>query len=302
MRVVVTGAAGQLGTDLCQVIEQDSRVLAWQALTRAELDVTNAAQVRAVLRDQARPAKIQGGLVVINTAAWTDVDGAESDEAGAYALNASAPGLLAAGCAEVGATLIHISTDYVFPGDAGHPYDVDDPTGPASAYGRTKLAGEQAVRMLLPDASYVVRTSWVYGAAGGNFVKTMARLEGERETLTVVDDQRGCPTWSADLARGLVDLAASSPAAGIYHLAGGGETTWYGLARAVLEELGADPDRVQPTTSAEFVRPAPRPAYSVLSSRAWQVAGLTPLRDWREALAAAFGEVGEQLRGVPAGR
>jgi dTDP-4-dehydrorhamnose reductase len=300
MRVVVTGAAGQLGTDLCQVLEHDPRVLAWQGLTRAELDVTDAAQVRAVLRDQARPAKIQGGLVVINTAAWTDVDGAEQDEAGAYALNASAPGLLAASCAEVGATLIHISTDYVFPGDATRPYDVDDPTGPASAYGRTKLAGEQAVRMLLPDASYVVRTSWVYGASGGNFVKTMARLERERQTLTVVDDQRGCPTWSADLARGLVDLAASTAAPGIYHLAGGEETTWCGLARAVFEELGADPDRVQPTTSAEFVRPAPRPAYSVLSVRAWQAAGLTPLRDWREALTVAFREVGDALRGVPA--
>lgn len=300
MRVVVTGAAGQLGSDLCQALEQDPRALAWQGLTRAELDVTNAAQVRAVLRDQARPAKIQGGLVVINTAAWTDVDGAETDEEGAYALNASAPALLAAGCAEVGATLIHISTDYVFPGDASRPYDVDDATGPASAYGRTKLAGEQAVRTLLPDASYVVRTSWVYGATGGNFVKSMARLERERETLTVVEDQRGCPTWSADLARGIVDLAASSPAPGIYHLAGGGETTWYGLARATFEELGADPDRVQPTTSAEFVRPAPRPAYSVLSSRAWEAAGMTPLRDWREALAVAFREVGEALRGVPA--
>jgi dTDP-4-dehydrorhamnose reductase len=302
MRVVVTGAAGQLGSDLCRVLEEDPRALAWQGMTRAELDVTNAAQVRAVLRDQTRPAKIQGGLVVINTAAWTDVDGAESDEAGAYALNASAPGLLAASCAEVGATLVHISTDYVFPGDAGRPYDVDDPTGPASAYGRTKLAGEQAVRTVLPDASYVVRTSWVYGASGGNFVKTMARLEGQRETLTVVDDQRGCPTWSADLARGLVDLAASSAVPGTYHLAGGGETTWYGLARAVFEELGVDPDRVQPTTSAEFVRPAPRPAYSVLSSRAWQAAGLTPLRDWREALTVAFREVGKQLRGVPANR
>jgi dTDP-4-dehydrorhamnose reductase len=302
MRVVVTGAAGQLGSDLCRVLEEDPRALAWQGMTRAELDVTNAAQVRAVLRDQTRPAKIQGGLVVINTAAWTDVDGAESDEAGAYALNASAPGLLAASCAEVGATLVHISTDYVFPGDAGRPYDVDDPTGPASAYGRTKLAGEQAVRTVLPDASYVVRTSWVYGATGGNFVKTMARLEGQRETLTVVDDQRGCPTWSADLARGLVDLAASSAVPGTYHLAGGGETTWYGLARAVFEELGVDPDRVQPTTSAEFVRPAPRPAYSVLSSRAWQAAGLTPLRDWREALTVAFREVGKQLRGVPANR
>jgi dTDP-4-dehydrorhamnose reductase len=301
MRVVVTGAAGQLGTDLCAVLELDPRVLAWQGLPRGDLDVTSAAQVRAVLRDQARPAKIQGGLVVINTAAWTDVDGAEKDEEGAYALNASTPGLLAAGCAEVGATLIHLSTDYVFPGDASRPYDVDDPTGPASAYGRTKLAGEQAVRMLLPDASYVVRTSWVYGASGGNFVKTMARFERERETLSVVDDQRGCPTWSADLARGLVDLAASDAAPGLYHVAGGGETTWYGLARAVFEELGADPERVQPTTSAEFVRPAPRPAYSVLSPRAWQAAGLTPLRDWREALAVAFREVGDALRGEPAG-
>jgi dTDP-4-dehydrorhamnose reductase len=297
VRVVVTGAAGQLGSDLCRALEDDPQVLAWQGLTRAELDVTNPVQVRAVLRDQARPAKIQGGLVVINTAAWTDVDGAETDEEGAYALNATAPGLLAAVCAEVGAGLVHVSTDYVFPGDATEPYDVDDATGPRSAYGRTKLAGEQAVRALLPDASYVVRTSWVYGATGGNFVKTMARLEREREKLTVVDDQRGCPTWSADLARGLIDLAAAEPPPGIYHAAGGGQTTWCGLARAVFAELGADPTRVAPTTTDAFPRPAPRPAYSVLSSRAWTEAGLTPLRDWREALGAAFREVGDALRG-----
>jgi dTDP-4-dehydrorhamnose reductase len=300
MRVLVTGAAGQLGADLCAALEADPRALAWQGLTRAELDITNPSQVRAVIRDQARPAKVQGGLVVINTAAWTDVDGAETAEDGAFAVNATGPATLAAACAElrdrVPIRLIQVSTDYVFAGNAQAPYEVDESTAPASAYGRTKLAGDQAVLTLLPDSSYVVRTAWVYGATGANFVKTMARLEQSRDTLDVVDDQRGSPTWSMDLARGLIDLAATEPKAGIYHATGGGETTWYGFARAIFAELGADPDRVRPTTTAAFPRPAPRPAYSVLSPRAWTDAGLAPLPDWREALASAFEAAGPVLR------
>ena len=192
---------------------------------------------------------------------------------------------------------MHVSTDYVFPGDGHAPYEPDDATGPRSAYGRTKLAGEQAVRALLPAGGYVVRTAWLYGAAGNNFVKTMARLEGERETVDVVDDQHGSPTWSADLAAGLADLVATRPKPGVYHAANAGSTTWYGLARAVFEELGADPHRVRPTTTDAFPRPAPRPAYSVLSTRSWQAAGLRPLRPWREALRLALA----QMRGhVPA--
>ncbi|WP_243407368.1 dTDP-4-dehydrorhamnose reductase, partial [Frankia canadensis] len=263
MRVLVTGAAGQLGADLCRLLETrladpGSPVLAWAGLGRAELDITDPARVRAVLRDQARPAKVQGGLVVVNTAAWTDVDGAESDEAGAYAANAAGPGHLAAVCAEVGAILVHVSTDYVFDGRATKPYETDDEPAPASAYGRTKLAGEQAIRALLPSASYIVRTAWVYGETGGNFVKTMARLARERGAVSVVDDQTGSPTWSADLAAALLDLAAAASARpssvppGIYHCTNTGETTWYGLARQIMTELGLDPAIVSPTTTDAF--------------------------------------------------
>jgi len=305
MRIVVTGAGGQLATDLSLLLTRDAgaapaTLSGWQQLSIDELDLTDAAAVRAVVLDQARAAG--GDLVVVNAAAWTDVDGAESREDEAYAVNAAGVAHLAAACATVQARLVHVSTDYVFPGDVlpgdGHaPYEPDDATGPRSAYGRTKLAGEQAVRALLPAGGYVVRTAWLYGAAGNNFVKTMARLEGERETVDVVDDQHGSPTWSADLAAGLADLVATRPKPGVYHAANAGSTTWYGLARAVFEELGADPHRVRPTTTDAFPRPAPRPAYSVLSTRSWQAAGLRPLRPWREALRLALA----QMRGhVPA--
>jgi dTDP-4-dehydrorhamnose reductase len=157
------------------------------------------------------------------------------------------------------------------------------------------------VRELLPDHGYVVRTAWVYGATGANFVKTMVRLEGERDTVAVVDDQRGSPTWSADLARGLLELGRSAAAAGTYHCTNAGDTTWFGFTQAIFSELGADPGRVQPTTTAAFPRPAPRPSYSVLSDSAWVAAGLTPLPSWRAALAAAFVAAGPELRGRSAG-
>ena len=282
MRAIVVGAGGQLGTDLVQVLG-DGVVAAHD---RASLDVTDAAAVSAAVR---------GAEVVFNAAAYTNVDGAETDEEPAYAVNAAAPGHLAEACRAHGATLVHVSTDYVFAGDATAPYPADAPTAPRSAYGRTKLAGEQAV-LGSGARAYVVRTAWVYGATGGNFVKTMARLERERETLTVVDDQRGSPTWSLHLARGLVELAGSGAAPGVYHCTGGGETTWCGFARAVFEELGADPGRVQPISTDQFPRPAPRPAYSVLSDAEWRAAGLTPLPHWRDALAEAFRTVGDAFR------
>jgi dTDP-4-dehydrorhamnose reductase len=165
------------------------------------------------------------------------------------------------------------------------------PTGPRSTYGRTKLAGERAV-LSSGARGFVVRTAWLYGATGNNFVKAMARLERSRPTVSVVDDQRGSPTWSADLARGLIGLAGAADRLppGVLHCTNSGQTTWFGFARAVFEELGADPERVRPCSSDQFPRPAPRPAYSVLSGAAWAGAGLTPLRGWREALAAAFAE------------
>src|SRR5262249_10993092 len=190
--------------------------------------------------------------------------------------------------------------DYVFGGNATQPYEPDSPLGPRSAYGRTKAAGEDAVLGSGAQA-WVVRTAWVYGAGGANFVKTMVRLESERDQLSVVDDQYGSPTWSADLAAGLLELAGriavgEGPARRVLHCTGGGDTTWFGFARAIFDELGADPDRVRPCTTAEFPRPAPRPAYSVLSDAAWRSAGLPPLPHWRPALTAAFATAGSALR------
>lgn len=282
---LITGAGGQLGTDLCAALDgEDVR-----AFRHGDLDIADAAAVASVI------ARVQPD-VVVNAAAYTAVDAAQSDEDAAYRVNAAGPAVLAAALSGTTARLIHVSTDYVFAGDAAHPYDVDDPTGPKTAYGRTKLAGEVAVRELLPEAYYVVRTAWVYGATGGNFVKTMARLERSRETVDVVDDQRGSPTWSADLARALVELGRSATVPGVYHCTNAGDTTWFGLARAIFEEVGADPDRVRPTTTEAFPRPAPRPAYSVLSDAAWLAAGLTPLPPWRDGLRRAFASAGGDLR------
>jgi dTDP-4-dehydrorhamnose reductase len=293
LNALVTGAGGQLGTDLMRVLGPSAR-----GLTRNDLDVTDGNAVREAVGDWALATRdLPGRKIVFNAAAWTNVDGAEADEESAYAANAAAPAHLALAAQRVQATLVHVSTDYVFSGDATQPYETDAATSPRSAYGRTKLAGEEAVLGIDPTA-YVVRTAWVYGATGGNFVKTIARLERERETLSVVDDQRGSPTWSFDLASGLVELARSSAAGGVYHCTNAGEATWYEFARAIFEELKADPERVAPCTTADFPRPAPRPAYSVLSDRAWRAAGLAPLRPWREALAAAFAEVGDALTGA----
>jgi dTDP-4-dehydrorhamnose reductase len=285
-RWLVVGAGGQLGTDLMRVLDGQYVI----GLTRHDLDITD---VDAVARAVAAVVP----SVIVNAAAYTAVDAAETDEATAFTANVTAPAALASAAASAGARFVQVSTDYVFAGDATTPYDEAAATGPKSAYGRTKLAGEQAVFAQFPDA-YVVRTAWVYGASGANFVKTMARLERERETVSVVDDQRGSPTWTRDLARGLVELGSSGAAGGIYHCTNTGETTWFGFTRAIFEELGADPERVLPTTTAAFPRPAPRPAYSVLGNRRWIEAGLDPLPHWRAALHDAFASAPDELRGT----
>ncbi|HVU71573.1 MAG TPA: dTDP-4-dehydrorhamnose reductase [Mycobacteriales bacterium] len=291
MRIFVTGSYGQLGTDL-QRIAAERGIEVAAAVDVDTLDITDLAAVRAAL--DTSPAD-----VLVNAAAFTAVDAAEEKEDLAYAVNATGPANLAIAAGERGMKLVHVSTDYVFPGDrvGGPPYDVDDETGPKTAYGRTKLAGDLAVREAHPDGSYVVRTAWVYGI-GNNFVRTMARLSKDRDTVTVVDDQRGSPTWSLNLAQGLLELAASEAAPGTYHLTGGGDCTWFEFAQAIFTELGLDPARVQPTSSEAFGSKTPRPPYSVLSPRAWVDAGLTPPPHWRDALAQAFAdpEVGPRLR------
>ncbi|MFI5679275.1 dTDP-4-dehydrorhamnose reductase [Streptomyces cellulosae] len=283
---LVTGAGGMLGQDVLARLAAEGEQSV--ALDRAALDLTDPAAVQRAL-ERHRPA------VVVNCAAWTAVDDAETQEAEALRINGDGPAHLAAACAATGAVLLHVSTDYVFAGDATTPYAEDAPTDPRSAYGRTKLAGEQAVLKTLPERGYVVRTAWLYGTGGPNFVRTMIRLAGRRATLDVVDDQRGQPTWSADLAGLLLDLGrgalAGTAPAGIYHGTSSGETTWYGFTREIFRLLGTDPDRVRPTTSAAFTRPAPRPAYSVLGHERFGPAGIEPLRDWREALTEAFPEI-----------
>ncbi len=216
------------------------------------------------------------------------MDGAEEHEAEATRVNGLGPQLLAAACAAQGARLVQFSTDYVFDGAGTSPYAEDAPLSPRSAYGRSKAAGEAAVRALLPEASYVVRTAWLYGEHGGNFVRTMVNLEASRDVLDVVQDQIGQPTWTQDVAAATIALVRGAAPAGTYHATSSGSTSWYGLARAVFEELGADPDRVRPTTTDKFPRPAPRPAYSVLGHAAWARAGMAPIGDWRARLAEAF--------------
>ncbi|HEX4723537.1 MAG TPA: dTDP-4-dehydrorhamnose reductase [Pseudonocardiaceae bacterium] len=292
LALLVTGGRGQLGSDLAALGGRTGTV---RAPGSAELDITSDTAVRMAVAQLAEEAHTAGRHpIVVNAAAYTAVDAAEADEATAHLVNAHGPAVLARMCAEFGVPLIHVSTDYVFAGDATQPYEPDDETGPRSVYGHTKLAGEQAV-LAAADQAWIVRTAWVYGTTGANFVKTIARLEGERDTLSVVDDQHGSPTWSADLAAGLLDLAehiaaGRQPAERVLHRTGAGETTWFGLARAVFEELGADPARVNPCTTADFPRTAPRPAYSVLSDRTWSAAGLVPALPWRSALTRFFGK------------
>lgn len=284
---LVTGARGQLGQDLQLALAERNgdRVT---ALGRDELDLTDEAGTRARVREWLAGVG-DDRAVLVNAAAYTAVDAAEDDEATAQLVNGRAPGWLADEMAGTG-RLIHVSTDYVFDGAATTPYPVDAPVAPRSAYGRTKAAGERAVAAAGGDAT-TVRTAWVYGRHGSNFVRTMIRLEKERDTVSVVDDQVGSPTWSADLAAGLVTLGAREVAGPpVLHFTNAGQVSWRGLARAVFEEVGADPDRVLPTTTEAFPRPAPRPAYSVLDLTAWTDAGLTAPRPWRDALHVAMGE------------
>jgi dTDP-4-dehydrorhamnose reductase len=278
-RWLVTGGSGQLGSEVVGILR--SRGAEVVAPTHAVLDIADESSIAAAF-DEHRPD------VVVSCAAYTAVDAAQTDVEGATLLNATAPALLATASGRVGARLLHVSTDYVFAGDGTQPYAEDAPTAPRSVYGATKLAGELAVLETLPGTGYVVRTAWLYGATGSNFVRTMVRLAGERDVLEVVDDQLGQPTWAADVADRLVALGEAEAPPGVYHATSSGSTTWFGFARAVFEAYGLDPERVRPTTTDRFPRPAPRPAYSVLGHARWAAAGLEPIRDWRAAADAAL--------------
>lgn len=271
---LVAGAGGMLGTDLMHALSGRDVT----GLTRNELDVTDLDAVRAA---------VEGHDVVINASAYTKVDDAEEHEDIAFAVNAIGAQNLAIAAAEHTARLVQVSTDYVFDGRASSPYNESTPLNPISAYGRSKAEGERLTIAAHPTGTYIVRTAWLYGAGGPNFVKTMLRLAASHETVSVVTDQLGQPTWTADLARQIVELLDSDAAPGVYHATNSGEASWFDFTQEIFRVVGLDPDRVKPTTSAEFVRPAPRPDYSVLGHDAWERAGISPMRNWRAALSAA---------------
>ena len=271
---LILGGSGMLGTDLRAELP-DREVT---APSSADLDIRDAA---AVLEAAA------GADVVINAAAYTRVDDAEEHEPEAHAINAIGAENAARAAAAAGARFVQLSTDYVFDGVAIEPYREDQPLNPAGAYGRTKAEGEERVLAAHPSP-YIVRTAWLYGAGGRNFPRTMLRLAAERDTVSVVTDQVGQPTWTADLAQQIATLLEVGADPGIYHGTNGGSTTWFGFARAVFERAGLDPERVLPTDSASLALPAPRPAYSVLGHTAWTRAALDTPRDWELALDDAF--------------
>lgn len=294
MRWLVTGASGMLGRDLVELLRGAGEEVT--AATRVDLDITDPDAVAAA---------VPGHDVVVNCAAWTAVDDAEEHEGEAYRVNAVGPALLGRSCRAAGALIVQVSTDYVFDGrgtaadrspHAAVPYPEDAPVAPRTAYGRTKAAGEWAVRAEAPDAHLVVRTAWLYGAHGPCFPRTIARVAAERGHLDVVDDQVGQPTWTVDVADLILRLVRSGARTGTFHATAGGMCSWFDFARAVVGAHGLDPAVVRATDSTTFARPAPRPSFSALAHDALRARGVAPIGPWLQRWTAAAGVV---LAGVP---
>lgn len=286
-RVLLFGSTGQVGGALRPRLQG---AYALTALERTDCDLSDLRAVREAVGDL-RPD------IVVNAAAWTAVDRAEAEPEAAYRINAEAPGAMATAAREAGALLVHYSTDYVFDGHARRPWREDDPPAPLSAYGRSKLAGERAVAAA-GGAHLVLRTSWVYGLTGHNFLQTVLRLAREREELAVVDDQIGAPTWSGAIAQATAEAIAlwlaepgrRAQRQGLFHLAAAGQTSWCGFARAIVElapDLPRRP-RVRAIGTEDYPLPAPRPAWSVLDCGRMEAAFGIGLADWRDALATCL--------------
>jgi dTDP-4-dehydrorhamnose reductase len=283
MKWLVTGGSGQLGIAVSE--ELDHRGLAFTALGSKDLDITDSKKVRDFIA-QNHPS------VIVNCAAWTDVDGAEINEESALKVNGLGPENLAVAAAAMRSRLIQVSTDYVFSGESQKPFEIDDQIVPQSAYGRTKASGEKKVLTTYPQNSYVLRTAWLYSARGKNFAKTITRLalnsDGE---VRVVDDQIGQPTSAVDLAQQIVELGLGNAPVGIYHGTNGGQASWFEFAREIFSFAGADINRVVPVSSSEYPRPAKRPSYSVLRHEEWSKTSIAPMRGWKIALASLMPEV-----------
>jgi dTDP-4-dehydrorhamnose reductase len=279
MKWLITGASGQLGVALQE--ELTRREIDFIATNSSELDVTKPLIVNQVV-DFIKPT------VIVNAAAWTDVDGAESNRFEAYSVNSLGAQNLAIAANKVGARLVQISTDYVFSGDGSVPWSENAPPNPQSVYGSTKSEGESFVLTALPSKSYVIRTAWLYSKTGKNFAKTMANLAlNNSGDVSVVNDQIGQPTSSADLATQIVELVMSKAPTGIYHGTNSGQATWFEFAQEIFLLVGADVSRIIPVSTSEFPRTAKRPAYSVLGHDAWTSTTVPAMGNWRIALEQA---------------
>ena len=277
MSWLITGGSGQLGIALSQ--ELALRGIVFNSWSSNELNITQGAKVVDLITKLSPK-------VIINCAAWTDVDGAESNELLASRVNSDGAENIALAAKKCGAKLTHISTDYVFSGKNNLPWEVDDLIFPESAYGRTKAEGETRVLLAYPEKTLIVRTAWLYSPWGKNFSKTMTRIALRSEgAVDVVNDQVGQPTSAADLAKQVVELCQSNTPSGIYHGTNSGQATWFDLAQEIFMLAGADVNRVRPICSSESPRLANRPSYSVLSHKAWKNTNIQPMRNWRVALA-----------------
>jgi dTDP-4-dehydrorhamnose reductase len=272
MRILITGGSGQLGREITEFFQANHQVFSYSS---KELDITDKEKVDRVIA-QIKPQ------VVVHTAAYTQVDLAESEQDKAFQVNGLGTRNIAIATEKVGAKLVYISTDYVFDGLAEEPYTEDFPPNPKSVYGKTKLAGENYVKKL-SSRFFILRTSWVFGKFGNNFVKTMLRMAQEQNKLTVVHDQIGSPTYTLDLAE-LISKMIETELYGIYHVSNTGICSWYEFAEAILHNAGMSKIQVIPITTKDFPRPAPRPAYSVMDHRALRSSGFKVPRHWEEAL------------------
>jgi dTDP-4-dehydrorhamnose reductase len=288
MSWLIMGGSGQLGIAVSQ--ELDELGIPFDAWSSKDLDITKSFSVSEAI-EKLSPS------VIVNCAAWTDVDGAESNEVAASSVNSHGAESLALSAKLCSAKLIHVSTDYVFSGENHTPWQVADEINPQSAYGRTKAQGESRVLATYPESSFVVRTAWLYSLWGKNFAKTMTKLalRGDGE-VSVVNDQIGQPTSALDLAKLIVELGLSTTPSGIYHGTNSGQATWFEFAQEIFKFAGADVGRVTPVSSTEYPRPAKRPTYSVLSHDAWASTSVKPMRDWRIALAEAMPAIVSAVR------
>lgn len=273
-KVLITGANGQLGKELVELFTEKGFEV--YGLGRDKMDITNEAQVQEVI-STVKPN------IVLHSAAHTQVDLAESEPDQAFRINAYGTRNVAVAAEAVGAKLVYVSTDYVFDGTTDEPYNEFSPTSPLGVYGKSKLAGEQFVRDLHSNF-FIVRTSWVYGTHGANFVKTMLKLGQERKELSVVADQIGCPTYTLDLAHAILELVDTQKY-GVYHISNSGSCSWYEFAKEIFKVSDMEV-QVNPCTTADFPRPAARPANSVFEHMSIKLNKLTPIRHWREALSS----------------